>query len=69
MPNVVVMPEIYRPVPLNAGGFLITVLASRKDASDDEIFHQSGPEGKGPGLTFILGTSPSTSCRVSFIVA
>ncbi len=52
MPNVVIMREDDRPVPLNAGGFMIKVLASREDATGYEIFHQSGPEGKGPGPHF-----------------
>ena len=52
MPKTVIMPEGNRPAPLNAGGFMITVLASRSDASHYEIFHQSGPEGKGPGPHF-----------------
>ncbi len=52
MSNVVIMREDDRPVPLNAGGFMITVLASREDSSGYEIFHQSGPEGKGPGPHF-----------------
>ncbi len=46
------MPENDRPAPLDAGGFMITVLASRKNASEYEIFHQAGPEGKGPGPHF-----------------
>ena len=52
MANVIVMPETERPPTLNVGGFLITVLASQKDTSGYEIFHQAGPEGKGPGPHF-----------------
>jgi quercetin dioxygenase-like cupin family protein len=52
MSNGVIMREGDRPVPLNAGGFMIAVLASREDSSGYEIFHQSGPEGKGPGPHF-----------------
>jgi hypothetical protein len=52
MPNPVILSESDRPVPLNAGGFMITVLLSAADSGGTEIFHQSGPEGKGPGPHF-----------------
>jgi quercetin dioxygenase-like cupin family protein len=41
-----------RPAPLNAGGFMITVLASKAETDGYELFHQSGAEGKGPGPHF-----------------
>jgi quercetin dioxygenase-like cupin family protein len=52
MANVIIMPETERPPPLNVGGFMITVLASHNDTSGYEIFHQAGPEDKGPGPHF-----------------
>jgi quercetin dioxygenase-like cupin family protein len=52
MPHPVILSESDRPVPLNAGGFMITVLLSAADSGGTEMFHQSGPEGKGPGPHF-----------------
>ncbi len=43
MSSVIIMSHDDRPLPLNAGGFMISVLASRGTASGYEIFHQSGP--------------------------
>lgn len=44
--------EEKRNLPLNVGGFLITVLASEDDTGSYEIFHLNGSEGKGPGPHF-----------------
>ena len=52
MPNPVILSPSDRPVPLNAGGFLITVLLSQADSGGTEIFHQSGAAGQGPGPHF-----------------
>lgn len=52
MPNPVILFPSDRPAPLNAGGFLITVLLSKADSGGSEIFHQSGAEGQGPGPHF-----------------
>jgi quercetin dioxygenase-like cupin family protein len=52
MTNPVILSQCDRPVPLNASGFLITVLLSKVDSGGTEIFHQSGAEGKGPGPHF-----------------
>ncbi len=41
-----------RPAPLDVGGFLISVLASGAQTGSNEFFHQSGPQGKGPGPHF-----------------
>ncbi|MFT7542548.1 MAG: quercetin dioxygenase-like cupin family protein [Gammaproteobacteria bacterium] len=38
-----------RPRPLDIAGFAITVLASGAQTGGYEIFHQTGPEGTGPG--------------------
>ena len=55
MSSVIIMSQDDRPLPLNAGGFMISVLASRETASGYEIFHQSGPAGKGPELRWNYG--------------
>ncbi len=47
-----ILSEDQRPAPLNVGGFMISVLASTKETGGNEFFHQSGPEGKGPGPHF-----------------
>lgn len=52
MPSPVILALGDRPNPLNAGGFLITVLLSKADSGGTEIFHQSGPAGSGPGPHF-----------------
>jgi quercetin dioxygenase-like cupin family protein len=52
MTNPKIVSEAQRPAPLNVGGFMISVLASTKETGGNEFFHQSGPEGKGPGPHF-----------------
>lgn len=37
------------PIPLEVGGFQITVLASADQTDGYELFHIVGPEGTGPG--------------------
>jgi len=45
-------PSGMRNHPLDVGGFEITVLASEDDTRGYEVFHITGPEGKGPGPHF-----------------
>jgi len=52
VPKPVILLPAERPAPLNAGGFMITVLLSQADSGGPEMFHQSGPEGSGPGPHF-----------------
>ena len=52
MARPLIVKENKRNKPLDVGGFSITVLASETDTGDYEIFHLSGPEGKGPGPHF-----------------
>lgn len=52
MTNPKIVSEAQRPAPLNVGGFMISVLASTTETGGNEFFHQSGPEGKGPGPHF-----------------
>ena len=52
MARPLIISENKRNKPLDVGGFSITVLASETDTGDYEIFHLSGPEGKGPGPHF-----------------
>ncbi len=47
-----IVSEDQRPAALNVGGFMISVLASTDETGSNEFFHQSGPEGKGPGPHF-----------------
>jgi quercetin dioxygenase-like cupin family protein len=47
-----IVAEQDRPAPLDVGGFLISVLASSAQTGGNEFFHQSGPQGKGPGPHF-----------------
>ena len=47
-----IVAEQDRPAPLDVGGFLISVLASGAQTGSNEFFHQSGPQGKGPGPHF-----------------
>ncbi len=49
MARPLVTPAAERPEPLDVGGLLITVLASKSDTDGYEIFHTAGVEGKGPG--------------------
>jgi quercetin dioxygenase-like cupin family protein len=46
------IPSSMRNQPLDVGGFESTVLASDDETKSDEVFHISGPEGKGPGPHF-----------------
>lgn len=48
----IILPESERPKALDIGGFMVTILASRWETEGYEIFHQTGPEGKGPGPHF-----------------
>jgi quercetin dioxygenase-like cupin family protein len=52
MPKPILMPQSERPEQLDIGGFLVQILASGHDTGGYEVFHQSGPEGKGPGPHF-----------------
>ena len=52
MKKPIITPQEKRNDPLNVGGFLITILASEDETGGYEVFHQSGPEGKGPGPHF-----------------
>jgi len=47
----VVTPQ-QRRAPFDLGGFLVTTLASVDQTAGNEVFHQYGPEGTGPGPHF-----------------
>ena len=49
MPKTLITAAENRPKPLDVGGILISVLASRSETDNYEIFHAVGSEGKGPG--------------------
>jgi quercetin dioxygenase-like cupin family protein len=49
MPKTLITAVENRPEPLDVGGILISVLASRFETDNYEIFHAAGSEGKGPG--------------------
>jgi quercetin dioxygenase-like cupin family protein len=49
MADTLFTPTDKRAVPLDVGGLYITVLASKNDTDNYEIFHAVGTEGKGPG--------------------
>jgi len=52
MPKLLITPIGMRKLPLDVGGFEITVLASEDVTQGYEVFHIAGPEGKGPGPHF-----------------
>ena len=49
MAKPLITPMHQRTEALNVGGLRITVLASRSDTGNYEIFHVIGEEGNGPG--------------------
>lgn len=63
MPKPVILAPAERPVPLNAGGFMITVLLSQADSGGAEMFHSLGLKAAAQGRTFTPGTRPSWCCK------